>query len=220
MDNNNNNRQDPKKNQNRKNIIICLVIALGMFLVFSFMNSQVEKASNREITYDQFIQMLEDGQVKEVVLSSDRIKIIPVSQGSTLYEITYYTGVISMDYNLVERLNNAGVKFSREVSSGTSSILYMVVTTLLPILLLWGGLFFIFRMMSKGSGGVMGVGKSTAKMYVQKETGVTFKNVAGQEEAMESLTELVDFLHNPQKYSDIGAKLPKGLSSCRPSRNW
>lgn len=210
MDNNNNNRQDPKKNQNRKNIIICLVIALGMFLVFSFMNSQVEKASNREITYDQFIQMLEDGQVKEVVLSSDRIKIIPVSQGSTLYEITYYTGVISMDYNLVERLNNAGVKFSREVSSGTSSILYMVVTTLLPILLLWGGLFFIFRMMSKGSGGVMGVGKSTAKMYVQKETGVTFKNVAGQEEAMESLTELVDFLHNPQKYSDIGAKLPKG----------
>lgn len=210
MDNNNNNRQDPKKNQNRKNIIICLVIALGMFLVFSFMNSQVEKASNREITYDQFIQMLEDGQVKEVVLSSDRIKIIPVSQGSTLYEITYYTGVISMDYNLVERLNNADVKFSREVSSGTSSILYMVVTTLLPILLLWGGLFFIFRMMSKGSGGVMGVGKSTAKMYVQKETGVTFKNVAGQEEAMESLTELVDFLHNPQKYSDIGAKLPKG----------
>ncbi len=86
----------------------------------------------------------------------------------------------------------------------------MIVTTLLPILLLWGGLFFIFRMMSKGSGGVMGVGKSNAKMYVQKETGVTFKNVAGQEEAMESLTELVDFLHNPKKYSDIGARLPKG----------
>ena len=178
---NNNNRQDPKKNQNRKNIVVCLVIALGMFLIFSFMNSQVEKASNKEITYDQFIQMLEDRQVKEVVLSADRIKIIPVSQGSPLYEITYYTGVISMDYNLVERLNNAGVRFSKEISNGTSSILYMVLTTLLPILLLWGGLFLIFRMMSKGSGGVMGVGKSTAKMYVQKETGVTFKNVAGQE---------------------------------------
>lgn len=207
---NNNNRQDPKKSQNRRSIIICLVAALGMFLVFSFMNSQVEKASNKEITYDQFIKMLEDGQVKEVVLSSDKLEITPVSQGSALYEITYYTGIISMDYNLVERLRSAGVRFSKEIPSGSSSILYMVVTTLIPILLLWGGLFFIFRMMSKGSGGVMGVGKSTAKMYVQKETGVTFKNVAGQEEAMESLTELVDFLHNPKKYSDIGARLPKG----------
>ena len=207
---NNNNRQDPKKSQNKRSVIICLVAALGMFLVFSFMNSQVEKASNKEITYDQFIKMLEDGQVKEVVLSSDKLEIVPVAQGSTLYEITYYTGIISMDYNLVERLSNAGVRFSKEIPSGSSSILYMVVTTLVPILLLWGGLFFIFRMMSKGSGGVMGVGKSTAKMYVQKETGVTFKNVAGQEEAMESLTELVDFLHNPKKYSDIGARLPKG----------
>jgi len=207
---NNNNRQDPKKSQNKRSVIICLVAALGMFLVFSFMNSQVEKASNKEITYDEFIKMLEDGIVKEVVLSSDKIEIIPVSQNSGLYEITYYTGVISMDYNLVERLDSAGVKFSKEISNGSSSILYMIVTTLLPILLLWGGLFFIFRMMSKGSGGVMGVGKSNAKMYVQKETGVTFKNVAGQEEAMESLTELVDFLHNPKKYSDIGARLPKG----------
>ncbi len=207
---NNNNRQDPKKSQNKRSIIICLIAALGVFLVFSFMNSQVEKASNKEITYDEFIKMLEDGIVKEVVLSSDKIEIIPVSQNSGLYEITYYTGVISMDYNLVERLDSAGVKFSKEISNGSSSILYMIVTTLLPILLLWGGLFFIFRMMSKGSGGVMGVGKSNAKMYVQKETGVTFKNVAGQEEAMESLTELVDFLHNPKKYSDIGARLPKG----------
>ena len=206
----NNNRQDPKKSQNKRSIIICLIAALGVFLVFSFMNSQVEKASNKEITYDEFIKMLEDGIVKEVVLSSDKIEIIPVSQNSGLYEITYYTGVISMDYNLVERLDSAGVKFSKEISNGSSSILYMIVTTLLPILLLWGGLFFIFRMMSKGSGGVMGVGKSNAKMYVQKETGVTFKNVAGQEEAMESLTELVDFLHNPKKYSDIGARLPKG----------
>ncbi len=207
---NNNNRQNPKKSQNKRSIIICLIAALGVFLVFSFMNSQVEKASNKEITYDEFIKMLEDGIVKEVVLSSDKIEIIPVSQNSGLYEITYYTGVISMDYNLVERLDSAGVKFSKEISNGSSSILYMIVTTLLPILLLWGGLFFIFRMMSKGSGGVMGVGKSNAKMYVQKETGVTFKNVAGQEEAMESLTELVDFLHNPKKYSDIGARLPKG----------
>ena len=91
---NNNNRQDPKKSQNKRSIIICLIAALGVFLVFSFMNSQVEKASNKEITYDEFIKMLEDGIVKEVVLSSDKIEIIPVSQNSGLYEITYYTGVI------------------------------------------------------------------------------------------------------------------------------
>ena len=207
---NNNNKPDAGKNQNRRSIIICLVAALGMFLIFSFMNNQVEKASNKEITYDQFIKMLNDGQIESVVLDSDRIEITPRAQGSTLYEITYYTGIISMDYNLVERLSSAGVEFSKKLASSSSSILYMVLTTLFPILLLWGGLFLIFRMMTKGSGGMMGVGKSTAKMYVQKETGVTFKHVAGQEEAMESLNELVDFLHNPQKYADIGAKLPKG----------
>ena len=115
-----------------------------------------------------------------------------------------------MDYNLITRLEKANVEFSKEVTSGSSSLMYMLITTFLPILLLWGGLFFVFRMMSKNSGGVMGVGKSTAKMYVQKATGVTFKDVAGQEEAMESLNELVDFLNNPGKYTEIGAKLPKG----------
>lgn len=205
-----NNKKDPKKSQNRRSVVLCLAVALGVFLIFSFMNKQVEKASNKEISYDQFIQMLNDNQVKEVQLTSDRIKIFPAAQRNNLYAVTYYTGIISMDYNLVDRLNSAGVKFSKEISDSSSGIMYMIITTLVPILLLWGGLFLIFKMMSKGSGGVMGVGKSTAKMYVQKETGVTFKDVAGQEEAMESLNELVDFLHNPQKYADIGAKLPKG----------
>ncbi len=214
MDNNqnyrNNGNEDPGKKENRRSIFICLIIALGVFLVFSLMNKQVEKASNKEITYDQFIQMLEDHEVKSVVLSSDRIKIVPKTQTNNLYKMTYYTGIISMDYTLVNRLSEADVEFSKELTSGSANMMYMFLSTILPILLLWVGLFFVFRMMSRNSGGIMGVGKSNAKMYVQKETGVTFRDVAGQEEAMDSLNELVDFLHNPQKYTEIGAKLPKG----------
>lgn len=210
MENNNNNKPDPNKSQNRRSIIICLIVALGTFLIFSFMNKQIEKASNKEISYDEFIRMLDNNQVKSVVISSDRIKITPVSQEGNVYQVTYYTGVINMDFNLVSRLEKSGVKFSREMSDDSSGLMYMLITTLVPILLLWGGFFLVFRMMSKNSGGMMGVGKSTAKMYVQKETGVTFKDVAGQEEALESLNEMVDFLNNPKKYIDIGAKLPKG----------
>ena len=213
MDNNNtnhSNKEDQEKKNNRKGILICLIVALGMFFVFSFMNKQIQKATNKEITYDQFLEMLEDGQVKEVVLASDRLKIVPASQKNSLYRRTYYTGIISMDYTLVERLENAGVEFKKDISDNGSSALYMIMSYVFPLLLLWGGLFLVFRLMSKNSGGMMGIGKSTAKMYVQKETGVTFKDVAGQEEAMDSLNEMVDFLHNPQKYTEIGAKLPKG----------
>lgn len=208
--NNNSNREDDQKKQNRRGIIICLVVALGVFLVFSLMNRQVKRMTNREISYNQFLKMLEDGQVKEVMLASDRLKITPKTQSDTVYQITYYTGIISMDYNLVNRLEQAGVEFKRDLSGSSSNTMYMIMSYVLPLLLLWGGFFLVFRIMSRGSGGMMGIGKSTAKMYVQKETGVTFKDVAGQEEAMDSLTEMVDFLHNPQKYAEIGAKLPKG----------
>lgn len=209
MENNNRNQGSDKKN-NRTGVIICLIVALGLFLVFSIMNNQVKNATNREITYDQFLQLLEDGNVKSVTITSNRLEITPVSQSNTLYQTTYYTGLITMDTQLVERLEAAGVQFARDTSDNGSSLGYMLLTTLLPILLLWVGLFFVFRAVSKSSGGMMGVGKSTAKMYVQKETGVLFKDVAGQEEAMDSLYELVDFLHNPQKYTSIGARLPKG----------
>lgn len=215
MENNNRNQGNDKRNNrdnrsNRTGIIICLAVALGLFLIFSFMNSQVKSATNKEITYDQFLQLLEDGNVKIVKITSSELEITPVSQNNTLYQTTYYTGLISMDTQLVARLEAANVQFYRDTSDSTSGIGYMLLTTLVPILLLWGGLFFVFRAMSKSSGGMMGVGKSTAKMYVQKETGVLFRDVAGQEEAMDSLYELVDFLHNPQKYTAIGAKLPKG----------
>jgi ATP-dependent metalloprotease FtsH/HAD-superfamily hydrolase, subfamily IIB len=207
---NNNRNQDKNKKNNWTGVIICLAVALGTFLVFSLMNSQVKNATNKEITYDQFLQMLADGNVKSVTIKSNELEIEPVAQVNSLYDISYYTGLITMDSQLVGRLETAGVQFSRDTSDSGSSAGYVLLTTLFPILLLWGGLFFIFRTMTKNSGGMMGVGKSTAKMYVQKETGVLFKDVAGQEEAMDSLNELVDFLHNPGKYTAIGAKLPKG----------
>ena len=197
------------RGQNRKSMVLCLIVALGIFLVFSLMNRQVEKARDKEISYDQFLQLLDDGQVESVTLTSDQIKIVPKKQSNSLYQITYHTGLISMDITLVQRLEKANVKFTKK-SDSSNSMVYMLVSTVLPFLLLWVGLIFMSRVISKNSGGIMGVGKSTAKMYVQKETGVTFRDVAGQEEAMDSLNELVDFLHNPKKYTEIGAKLPKG----------
>ena len=206
---NNKGNDDSQKSQNRRSMLWCLVIALGIFLVFSMMNRQVEKARDKEITYDAFLEMLSKGEIEKVTLTTDQIKITPKTQTDSLYKMSYHTGLISMDITLIQRLENAGVEFIKKPDN-SSSMMYMLLSTLLPLLLLWGGLFFVFRMMSKNSGGIMGVGKSNAKMYVQKETGVTFLDVAGQEEAMDSLNELVDFLHNPQKYSEIGAKLPKG----------
>ena len=132
-----NNKKDPKKSQNRRSVVLCLAVALGVFLIFSFMNKQVEKASNKEISYDQFIQMLNDNQVKEVQLTSDRIKIFPAAQRNNLYAVTYYTGIISMDYNLVDRLNSAGVKFSKEISDSSSGIMYMMCMTSKPCVSLW-----------------------------------------------------------------------------------
>ena len=207
--NNNNMGNNFGRGQNRKSMVLCLIVALGIFLVFSLMNRQVEKARDKEISYDQFLQLLDDGQVESVTLTSDQIKIVPKKQSNSLYQITYHTGLISMDITLVQRLEKANVKFTKK-SDSSNSMVYMLVSTVLPFLLLWVGLIFMSRVISKNSGGIMGVGKSTAKMYVQKETGVTFRDVAGQEEAMDSLNELVDFLHNPKKYTEIGAKLPKG----------
>ena len=123
-------------------------------------------------------------------------------------EITYYTGRID-DPQLTDKLLEAGIEFGQEIPDVTSAVLYNILGTILPLLLIWGVLWIIFKKMSKG-GGVMGVGKNRARVYAQKETGVTFKDVAGQDEAKESLQEVVDFLENPGRYAEIGAKLPKG----------
>jgi cell division protease FtsH len=208
-DDNNDPMDDENKKRNRRSVIVCLIIAFGVLLVFFFMNQRIQQASNKEITYDKFLQMLDEGVVDEVTLTSNKIEIKPKSDNS-VYNIKYYTGIIEQDFSLVSRLNKAGVTYKREIPSSTGGIGYILASYILPLLLLWGGFFLVYRLMAKNSGGVMGVGKSNAKMYVQKETGVTFKDVAGQDEAMDTLTEMVDFLHNPQKYTEIGAKLPKG----------
>ena len=129
--------------------------------------------------------------------------------GKPYYGKVYYTGMIN-DITLFERLNRAGITYSREIQDTKTSVLDFIIAFVFPFVGIGLMFYLFFRMMGKSGGGIMGVGKSNAKVYVQKETGVTFKDVAGQEEAKESMHELVDFLHNPQKYTQIGAKLPKG----------
>ncbi|MEG1458056.1 MAG: ATP-dependent zinc metalloprotease FtsH, partial [Acetivibrio sp.] len=218
MDNNKNNNNKPnnsngkKPNNNKTGLIICLIAAVCMLAMYLLMSNQLKESSHQLVAYDEFLDMLEEGKVKSVDLKSNEITITPILQENQLYEMTYYTGYAESFDVLTARLLKANVKISPEVQNTGNSIVDFFVVYVLPLLILWVILFFVFRMVSKsgGGGGMMGVGKSTAKMYVQKETGVTFKDVAGQEEAKESMNELVDFLHNPGKYTKIGAKLPKG----------
>lgn len=207
MDNNNNDNKK-KDNGNKSNYIFTIVAVLCAFLMFSFVSKQFRDSTNKEIDYNQFIDMLDAGEVESVTIKSDRINIKPKEESNTIYPITYYTAKVS-DLTLVERLENANVTYKGETQSG-SGIIELLIVYFLPLIVIGAIMWFLFRNISKSGGGVMGVGKSNAKVYVEKETGVTFKDVAGQEEAKESLTELVDFLHNPGKYTRIGAKLPKG----------
>lgn len=210
--NNNNNKNNNKNNKNNGNklgLIICLVMAIFIFLIFSYMSDAVKASRNREVTYNEFRQMLEKKEVAEVKFENSKIIITPKNQDE-LFPITYYTGYIGLDKELIERLEQSGADYAAEVQDTSTSIIGFLVTWILPFVIIWVVMWLLFRMISKSSGGMMGVGKSNAKVYVEKETGITFKDVAGQEEAKESLTELVDFLHNPGKYTQIGAKLPKG----------
>ena len=207
---NSNDNQNKGSNSNRPIWIVCIIVALCAVMLFSYVNNQIENEQNRQITYDEFLRMLDEGEVKSVLLDGNKIRITPEKQPDTYLPVTYFTGYISSDLGLVSKLVNSGVQFSEKIEESGSGIIDFFIYYILPFLIIWVIMWFVFRMVSKGSGGVMGVGKSNAKVYVQKETGVTFLDVAGQEEAKESLTELVDFLHNPGKYTQIGAKLPKG----------
>ncbi|MBP3617778.1 MAG: ATP-dependent zinc metalloprotease FtsH [Lachnospiraceae bacterium] len=196
-------------------MIFCLVIALIMVMMFFYMMNQIEESTNQKISYNEFVTMLEGNKVAEVQIDSDsgRILITPKQEeGQKIpnFAITYYTGILEDGNKIQERCEAAGVVYSRVTVDKTNSVLSSILSYVLMFAIIYGVMFFVFRMFSKSGGGMMGVGKSNAKVYVEKETGVTFKDVAGQEEAKESLTEMVDFLHNPGKYTRIGAKLPKG----------
>ena len=202
------NGEDPKQS-----IFLLLAAALITLLCMSYFMKMLTGGTEREITYNEFMKMVEAGEVDSVQIDTDRILILPKEKESTgLYTmptVTYYTGRIEDD-NLTQFLLEHEVDVSGVVPDGSGMILSIILTYILPVLLMWILLSFLFRKISKSGGGVMGVGKSNAKVYVEKETGITFKDVAGEDEAKESLQEVVDFLHNPGKYSKIGAKLPKG----------
>ena len=216
MDNNpNGNRPDnnkgpgkPDPNKNHQSILaflVCLLVTLVCFAMFTNML----KDSSSEITYDKFIEMVNDGDVKEVSLQSNTLTITPKHQSSGFSEEVYYTNQMESVDKLTERLEGTGIKFEYKQPDAVGEIVSMLVSVLLPTIVLFVLLMVFMRRMNKG-GGMMGVGKSRAKAYIQKDTGITFKDVAGQDEAKESLQEVVDFLHNPGKYTTIGAKLPKG----------
>ena len=208
MENNHNNKKKPGST-NRMSIFVFILVVMIMYMMYSYVRNYLENVTNREISYNQFLNMLDDEEVEEVEIRADRIVIVPKHQKNKSSNVKYYTGVIVTD-KLLARLDESGVKYSKQVPETKSNILEMLLVYIFPIGFIILVMYPLFRMISKGGGGMMGVGKSNAKVYVEKETGVTFKDVAGQEEAKESLTELVDFLHNPGKYTRIGAKLPKG----------
>ena len=207
----NENKENNDKNKNKKNITIAVVgvvIVLAILVLFNVLARQIKESQRIEISYSEFLTMLDKNEVDSVKCTTDGILEIHKKDEQGVFAKIYYTGYFT-DLELVDRLDKAGVQFTQEIPSSGSGIISVLLAYVLPFIILYGIFFFVIRSVSKG-GGMMGVGKSTAKMYVQKETGVLFKDVAGQEEAKESLREIVDFLHYPGKYTQIGAKLPKG----------
>ena len=193
----------PKK----QSLFFVLIASLVLLLVMSYFMKLMNGAGTKEISYNEFIAMLEAGEVEEVLIGDDQINITKIES-----DTTYYTGKAEEDSEITARILaiNPEIKVDRTIPDQTNWLLRFILTYILPLLLFWILISFLFRKLSKG-GGMMGVGKSNAKVYVQKETGITFKDVAGEDEAKESLIEVVDFLHNPAKYTEIGAKLPKGV---------
>lgn len=208
MDNNSDKNNKGNQPGNKQTLFILLIAAVVVLLVLSYMRSFLSSAANQKLSYNEFLDMVDSGKIESVLISTDEIKITPKAQPNPYLTQLYYTVPVD-DPGLTERLLQAGVRFEQQESNASDMIISVILSYVLPIVLVWVLLGFVMRRVSKG-GGMMGVGKSTAKVYIQKETGVTFKDVAGQDEAKESLQEVVDFLHNPGKYVKIGAKLPKG----------
>ncbi|MBP9996498.1 MAG: ATP-dependent zinc metalloprotease FtsH [Lachnospiraceae bacterium] len=230
MDNNSNNLGNGRSNNGsgnnnqpprRQSLLFLLVAALLTLLFMSYFMKAINGATSQEISYDEFVKMVEAGSVESVYIGTDKIEITPKTTqkedknilspfSSSAPKITFYTGISESLDTLTKRLLDADVTINTEIPDNSGWIISILLTYVLPIVILWALLSFAYKKMSGGGGGIMGVGKSNAKVYVQKETGVTFADVAGEDEAKESLVEVVDFLHDPAKYTKIGAKLPKG----------
>lgn len=214
MDKKNNQNDNPNKKKNIKSAIILLVVCLGITALFTSVMSRYKNGSQKKISYSKFLTMLDKGEIKKVQVADRKIYIEPKTQQNPLMKTTYYT--VSMnDALLVNRLkeaedNNKISSYEQQDSSGSNAILSVMVSYVLPFVLIYAMMYFVMRGIGKGGVMMGSVGKSNAKVYVEKKTGVTFADVAGQDEAKESLTEMVDFLHNPGKYIEIGARLPKG----------
>ena len=197
----------PKNKQSLLVILLCIMVSLVMFNVLGRMIRGVSS----EVPYSQFIEMLEKGEVDRVVMKGETLTVTLKKQQKMGTPATLYTTLMEDASELVKHLEKAGVEdFNREKPNAATEVLYTILSLVLPVLLMFFLLSMLYKRMSKNGGMMGGVGKSKAKAYVQKETGITFKDVAGQDEAKESLQEVVDFLHNPGKYTTIGAKLPKG----------
>lgn len=205
--NNNNNENGPKNKQPLLMLLICIMVV--MFLV-NLLTMTMQGGSG-EIKYSEFVDLLEQGKVQEVEIKGETLKVTLKEQQRMGVKKQVYTVLSEDKTNLVKRLERAGVHdYYTEKPNVVMEILFSLISLIVPIVLMFFLLNMLFRRMNKNGGMMGGVGKSKAKAYVQKETGITFKDVAGQDEAKESLQEVVDFLHNPGKYTAIGAKLPKG----------
>ena len=219
--NNRKGNQQGDQNPKKQNLLVFLIATLISLVMMSYFMKSMDGSTSKEIPYNEFVTMLEAGEVESVYIGSDRIVIYPVEEEKTQpqsltmmmmqmqNEFTYYTGRAESNDTLTQRLLDAEVQIEPEIPESSNLLMDMLFTYVLPLVLVWVVFGFIMKRMG-GGGGPMGVGKSNAKVYVQKETGVTFKDVAGEDEAKESLQEVVDFLHNPGRYAKIGAKLPKG----------
>jgi len=214
---NDNNNQNKRPNDSKTPKIAPMLLAvLVILLIVSYFTRALTSAATKEISYNEFISKLESGEIESVVIDSDKITIVPKEtnkQDSNYLRsatITYTTGIVEEPDRLAERLLSAGVEVRKEIPDNSSWLISIILTYILPVILFFVLINFLSKKMGSGGGMMGGVGKSNAKVYVQKETGVTFKDVAGEDEAKESLVEVVDFLHNPGKYAKIGAKLPKG----------
>lgn len=199
------NGQEPNKNNNRQTIlmvVVCLLLSLMIFMLVS----QVSEMNNNELSYDQFIKMVKNDEIKEIELESNVLTVTPKKQKNA--GETYTVKLVGDENGLNELLAGTDIEYTKKTPNLLEEIISTIVSIALPLVIMLVGFNFIMRGM--GRGGIMGVGKSKARSYVQRETGITFQDVAGEDEAKESLQEVVEFLHNPERYNKIGAILPKG----------